>query len=105
MAGPAAKMGTMPSAPDRPAATTPGVGEAAGAQIDWRRNLAALWFAEFTAILGFSFVFPFLPVFIRTELHIQTLGQVSLWAGAAGGAAGLGLAIASPLWGVLADRY
>ena len=36
--------------------------------VDWRRNLAALWFAEFTAIFGFSFAFPFLSIFISQDL-------------------------------------
>ena len=72
--------------------------------VDWRRNLAALWFAQFTAIFGFSFAFPFLPVYLR-ELGIHDVGQLAVWTGVAGGASGAALAIMSPLWGVLADRY
>jgi MFS transporter, DHA1 family, multidrug resistance protein len=72
--------------------------------IDWRRNLAALWFAQFTAIFGFSFAFPFLPVYLR-QLGVHDIGQLALWSGVAGGASGAALAIMSPLWGVLADRY
>lgn len=74
------------------------------AGIDWRRNLAALWFAQFTAIFGFSFAFPFLPVYLR-QLGVHDTGQLALWSGLAGGASGAALAIMSPLWGVLADRY
>lgn len=80
----------------------PGPGRGAG--VDWRRNLAALWFAEFTAIFGFSFAFPFLPVYLR-ELGVHDPGQLAVWSGVAGGASGAALAIMSPLWGVLADRY
>jgi MFS transporter, DHA1 family, multidrug resistance protein len=72
--------------------------------IDWRRNLAALWFAQFTAIFGFSFAFPFLPVYLR-QLGVHDTGQLALWSGLAGGASGAALAVMSPLWGVLADRY
>jgi MFS family permease len=72
--------------------------------IDWRRNLAALWFAQFTAIFGFSFAFPFLPVYLR-QLGVHDTGQLALLSGLAGGASGAALAIMSPLWGVLADRY
>jgi DHA1 family multidrug resistance protein-like MFS transporter len=76
----------------------------ATAAIDWRRNLAALWFAQVTAIFGFSFAFPFLPVYLR-ELGVRDTGQLALWSGVAGGASGAALAVMSPLWGVLADRY
>src|SRR5215831_5313866 len=72
--------------------------------VDWRRNLAALWFAQFTAIFGFSFAFPFLPVYLR-QLGVHDTGQLAIWTGFAGGASGAALAVMSPLWGVLADRY
>ena len=72
--------------------------------VDWRRNLAALWFAQFTAIFGFSFAFPFLPVYLR-QLGVHDSGQLAIWTGVAGGASGAALAVMSPLWGVLADRY
>lgn len=73
-------------------------------EVDWRRNLAALWFAELTAIFGFSFAFPFMPLFLK-ELGVQSGSELALWTGLAGGAAGFAQAITSPFWGVLADRY
>lgn len=73
--------------------------------VDWRRNLIALWLAEFTAILGFSFAFPFLPLFLHSELHIANGPQLAFWTGVTGGATGLALAVTSPIWGRLADRY
>lgn len=75
------------------------------AGVDWRRNLAALWFAEFMAIFGFSFAFPFLPVFLRQDLGLSDPHQLDLWAGLAGSASGFSMAIASPIWGAVADRY
>jgi MFS transporter, DHA1 family, multidrug resistance protein len=72
--------------------------------VDWRRNLAALWFAQVTAIFGFSFAFPFLPVYLN-QLGIHDPGQLAIWSGVAGGASGAALAIMSPIWGSLADRY
>ncbi len=72
--------------------------------VDWRRNLAALWFAEFTAIFGFSFAFPFLPIFISHDLGVRPGPDLDLWTAAAASASGLALTIASPLWGVLGDR-
>jgi DHA1 family multidrug resistance protein-like MFS transporter len=74
------------------------------AAVDWRRNLAALWFAEFTAIFGFAFAFPFLPIFLK-ELGVNNPGSLAVWTGWAAGASGIALAIASPIWGVVADRF
>lgn len=73
--------------------------------MDWRRNLAALWLAEFTAILGFSFAFPFLPLFLHRELHIPSGSQLAFWTGITASATGFALALTSPIWGRLADRY
>ena len=72
--------------------------------MNWRRNLAALWFAEFTAIFGFSFAFPFLSIFISQNLGVHPGRDLDLWTAAAGSASGLSMAIASPIWGVLGDR-
>jgi DHA1 family multidrug resistance protein-like MFS transporter len=73
--------------------------------IDWRRNLAALWFAEFMAIFGFSFAFPFLSIFIHQNLGVPKGSQLDLWTAATASVSGLSMAIASPIWGVLGDRY
>jgi len=73
--------------------------------VDWRRNLVALWFAEFTAIFGFSFAFPFLSIFISVDLGVHPGRDLDLWTAAAGSVSGLTMAIASPIWGILGDRY
>ena len=72
--------------------------------VNWRRNLAALWLAEFTAIMGFSFAFPFLPLFLHRELHIPNGPELSFWTGVSASATGFALALTSPIWGRLADR-
>jgi len=73
--------------------------------VDWRRNLVALWFAEFTAIFGFSFAFPFLSIFLSSDLGVHTGRDLDLWAAVAGSVSGLAMAVASPFWGVLGDRF
>ena len=60
--------------------------------VNWRRNLAALWLAEFTAIMGFSFAFPFLPLFLHRELHIPNGPELSFWTGVSASATGFALA-------------
>jgi MFS family permease len=73
--------------------------------VDWRRNLAALWFAEFTAIFGFSFAFPFLSIFISQDLGVHPGRDLDLWTAAAGSVSGLSMGIASPIWGIMGDRF
>jgi DHA1 family multidrug resistance protein-like MFS transporter len=56
-------------------------------------------------MMGFTFVFPFVPLFIQKELGIVSVREVALWAGAAGAATGIALAVSSPIWGAVADRH
>ncbi len=70
-----------------------------------RRLLAAVWVAECTALLGLSISFPFTPLFLQVELGIRSPGQIALWAGMSAAAAGFAGAVASPLWGLVADRF
>jgi len=57
------------------------------------------------AIFGFSFAFPFLPIFLNRDLGVQTGTDLYLWTAASASASGISMAIASPIWGVLGDRY
>jgi len=57
------------------------------------------------AIFGFSFAFPFLSIFIAQDLHVATGRDLDLWTAAAASASGLAMAIASPIWGVMGDRF
>lgn len=70
-----------------------------------RRNLVALWIAEFTAILGFSLSFPFLPLFISQALGIQSLHEVAFWAAIVASVTEFSMAVCGPFWGILADRF
>jgi len=73
--------------------------------VDWRRNLAALWFAEFTAIFGFSFALPFLSIFLSKDLGVHQGSELDLWTAAVASVSGLSMGIASPIWGVMGDRF
>ncbi|MDE2837133.1 MAG: MFS transporter [Chloroflexota bacterium] len=72
--------------------------------VSWKTNLAALWFAQVGTTLGFSFTFPFYPLFFE-ELGGLTTERAAFWAGLSGWAFGLGMGLSSPIWGVLGDRF
>jgi DHA1 family multidrug resistance protein-like MFS transporter len=57
------------------------------------------------AIFGFSFAFPFLSIFIHHDLGVAQGRDLDLWTAAIASVSGLSMAIASPIWGVLGDRY
>ncbi|MGN6361868.1 MAG: MFS transporter [Thermomicrobiales bacterium] len=69
----------------------------------WRRTLYTIFATQVLTLIGFSCVFPFFP------LYIQTLGiagpAVILWSGVITFSGSFTLAVASPIWGALADRY
>ena len=70
----------------------------------WRRNLYAIFVAEFIVITGFSFVNPFMPLFIQ-ELGTLTSQKAAFWAGVATSASGIAMFFSAPLWGIVADRW
>lgn len=71
---------------------------------NWRRNLVALWIAQTLTMVAFSFVFPFIPLYIQT-LGVSSFEKAAQWAGVVGAAAALSLAVAQPIWGSMADRW
>jgi DHA1 family multidrug resistance protein-like MFS transporter len=70
----------------------------------WRRNQYAVFVSVFVSWLGFSFVQPFLPIYMR-QLGVSDVGQIALLSGVAQGIAPLTSGLLAPLWGILADRY
>ncbi len=75
-----------------------------GREIDWRRNLWAIWLAEMLAILGFSLRTPFLPFYLQ-DLGADSDSAAALWSGLINaGGAGV-MAITAPFWGAIADRH
>jgi len=59
---------------------------------------------QVVTLIGFNFSFPFLPLFIQ-ELGVTDRSELALWTGIAIGGSGLAMAVASPVWGLLADRF
>ncbi len=70
----------------------------------WRKNLYILFGVQLMTTAGFSLVFPFLPLYIR-ELGIATRGSLEFWSGMVFSTQAFTMMLASPFWGVVADRY
>lgn len=75
------------------------------ASYNWRALLLAVCFSQATAIIGFDFTVPFIPLYLQRDLGIHGLGQVALWAGLIGFGPAIPATIFGPLWGRLADRF
>jgi len=72
--------------------------------VNWKKNLAVIWVSQLLSIAGFFFALPFGPYYIQ-ELGVHDPARVKFWVALFGAAPPLSLAIFSPLWGTLADRY
>ena len=70
----------------------------------WRRNLYVMFFAEFIVIMGFSFVVPFMPLYVQ-ELGDFSGDEAALWSGIAIGISGISLFLSGPFWGIISDRW
>ncbi|MDD3179915.1 MAG: MFS transporter [Opitutaceae bacterium] len=70
----------------------------------WKANLVSLFIAQTCVMIAFSFVFPFIPLYVR-DLGITDNAAAARWAGVIGAAAAITMAVAQPFWGSLADRH
>ncbi len=70
----------------------------------WKVNLAVMSLAQFLSGLGFSFIFPFFPFYLRV-LGLESEHEVLLWMGYTSLAFGVTMGVSAPLWGIVADRY
>jgi DHA1 family multidrug resistance protein-like MFS transporter len=71
---------------------------------DWKRTLYIMFLAELVAAVGFSSNLPFLPLYVKS-LGAATHLSIELLAGLAFSGQAFTMAIASPIWGELADRH
>lgn len=70
----------------------------------WGRTLFIMFFAQMGTAIGFSSVFPFLPLYVAELGSVSGL-SVELLAGLVFSVQAATMMIASPIWGALADRY
>jgi len=72
-------------------------------QVSWQRTLYILFFAQLMVAVGFSSIFPFLPLYVE-QLGSTTGMSIELLAGLVYSAQAFAMMIASPIWGTVADR-
>ncbi|MFH1476647.1 MAG: MFS transporter [Verrucomicrobiota bacterium] len=72
--------------------------------LEWKRNLVMVALSQFLSIMGFSFAMPFAPYYIQ-QLGVTEPNELKMWVALFTAAAALTLAVASPIWGALGDRY
>ena len=72
--------------------------------VNWKTNLVVIWISQLLSIAGFFFALPFGPYYIQ-ELGVHDPAKIKFWVALFGAGPPLSLAIFSPIWGTLADRY
>jgi len=72
--------------------------------MSWQRNVFFITASQFISILGFSFAMPFVPFYFQ-EMGVRDPHELKMWIVLFNCAAPLTLAVFSPIWGALGDRY
>lgn len=70
----------------------------------WQRTLYILFVAQMFTAVGFSSMFPFLPLYVQ-ELGSSTGTSLELLTGLVFSGQAFAMMLVSPVWGALADRY
>lgn len=72
--------------------------------MNWKRNLYILWFTQVLSTMSFGFGVPLLPFYIQ-ELGVINESQINLFIGILNSAPAVTMALISPVWGRLSDKY
>jgi DHA1 family multidrug resistance protein-like MFS transporter len=70
----------------------------------WQRTLYIMFIAQLMTAVGYSSIFPFLPLYVQ-DLGTFTNLSTELLAGLVYSIQAFTMMLASPVWGTLADRY
>ncbi|MBN2549845.1 MAG: MFS transporter [Anaerolineales bacterium] len=70
----------------------------------WQKTLIVLFLGQLFSAVGFSVIFPFLPLYVKDLGAVSGL-SIELLAGLVFSAQAFTMMLASPIWGALADRY
>lgn len=79
-------------------------GQDTGEASSWRSTLLVMFIAQLLSIVGFAFVLPFIPFYIR-EIGVTDESMVPVWAGILMAASSLTMTVFAPMWGWISDRY
>jgi DHA1 family multidrug resistance protein-like MFS transporter len=74
------------------------------APVSWKKNLYVMFVAEFIVIMGFSFIMPFMPLFVQ-QLGDFNASEAALWSGIAIGGSSIALFLSGPVWGIISDKW
>lgn len=77
--------------------------ERGDSKVNWKVNLAVLWFGVFCACASYTSCVPFLPIYVLKEMHVAP-DEVNYWSGIVYAITFLGSAVMAPYWGALADK-
>ena len=72
--------------------------------LPWKRTLTIMIFAQMMTAVGFSSIFPFLPLYVDS-LGARSGLSVELLSGLVYSGQAFTMMLASPIWGALADRH
>ncbi|MEJ5348303.1 MAG: MFS transporter [Desulfosoma sp.] len=72
--------------------------------VHWQRTLWIMFVAQLISAVGFSVIFPFLPLYVQ-QLPSSWHLEAKLLAGLVFSSQALTMMIASPIWGSLGDRF
>ena len=67
--------------------------------------MALVWASQFLSIMGFSFALPFVAYFLQEDLGVVRPAELRTWVALFSASTAVTMAVAAPLWGMLADRY
>lgn len=74
-------------------------------KVNWKNNLVLIWICQYISIASFGFGLPFVPYYMQQDLGVTSQVELDLWIGVFNAAAPLSLAIFSPIWGVIGDKF
>ncbi len=72
--------------------------------MNWKRSFYVILAAQMFTSMGFSLIFPFLPLYIK-DLDTVLGFSTEVLSGLVFSSQALAMALVSPLWGAIADRY
>lgn len=70
----------------------------------WKINLYAIWVAQVISMISFGLGLPFLPFYIQ-ELGVTSSEAIKWYTGLLNTLPALSMAIMSPIWGLVSDRF